>query len=592
MTIYYVSPLSGDDSTGDGSAANPWKHIGKANENVTDGDEVRVEATTANTDLSGTGTATPTNGSNIITTSADFTGVLSAGDYFTFDSSADGGGNGAAETVYRVHAITASQITIYYNYHGASSGVASTVYKINPVVQTYETTYGARFNIDGCSISGGWTDITGTPTRNSYTFLKNQNPRTGTSYYAMLANTSSTVSHLNFVDYYYGIYSTTGVQLSYCTSWAYRWGMYLNSTSEYFSVDNCVGIGAEYASDSAGLRHVGDGNEYTVSDSIFYGYKYCVYDSYADTAITFDTCYFYGCRINGTGGANTYRDYFVDCTWDSNFTDAYAQYGGNVFENCTFNNSSYCSIYMNNDVDGNYFVDCTWNGCDGTFGAIYNYRCHVLVEGCTFNNCTYGVRSDVLSKSTVIRDSHFDTPITYGIYVHGRGSPAFIEGCTVDAPSSSKALYATIGGFLFPAYSLRNSFGLGDTLSYDAGSISVDATTTYNSKPTIKVSYSDTKSDYSWKPLFKVMVNSGVETTFDWYHKFDTGWSNDLDLRFTLNGIPINSPTDITSFPTSFTNITRTAASGDITEDGVLALEFRVLGKPLAKSFWVGGFSV
>lgn len=592
MTIYYVSPLSGDDSTGDGSAANPWKHIGKANENVTDGDEVRVEATTANTDLSGTGTATPTNGSNIIPTSADFTGVLSSGDYFTFDSSADGGGNGAAETVYRVHAISSSQITIYINYFGAASGTPSTVYKINPVVQTFETTYGARMNANDVIFTGGWTDITGTPTRNSYTWLKNQGARTTSNLFAALANNSTTISHLNFLEYYYGIYSTTGSEISYCTSWAYRWGIYLNSSSEFFSVDNCVGIGGEYVSDSAGLRHVGDGNEYTVSNSIFYAYKYNIYDSYSYTFITFDTCKFYGIRVSGSGGINAYRDYFVNCEWDANSTDVYNLSGGMVFENCSFKNASYNSIYMTNDADGVYFYNCTWENCLGTYGAIYNYRSHVLVDGCTFTNCKYGVRSDILSKSCVVRNCHFEAPVTNGLYVHGRGSPVYIEGCTIDAPSASKALYTTMGGFIFPAYTLRNSFNMADVIAYEQGQLAVDSTTTYNSKPTLKITYGDTKADYVWKPLFKVMVNSGVETTFDWYHKFESGWANDIDLRFTLDGKSIATPTDITSFPTSFTNITRTCASGDITSDGVLALEFRVVGKPVAKSYWVGGFSV
>lgn len=591
MSIYYVDPVSGDDATGDGSAGNPWKHITKANENVISGDEVRVKATTAHTDLSGTGTATPTNGSHQIPTSASFTGVLSAGDYITFDSSADGGGNGDAEPVFRVYSITASQITLFHNYHGASSGTPSTVYKVNPATQTYETTYGARATVEGVEYSGGWTDITGTPTRNSYTFLKNQVGGSTTNRYACLIQNSPEVHHLNFLEYYYGVYfPANNPEIYNITANAYRWAFY-NVSSEPIMYD-CVGIGDLYTSDGAGYRHASGGEEFTITDCIFYAYKYTVNDSYQDTLITFENCKFYGSRVNGSGGVNTSRKLYKDCEFDSSYTDYYAQYGGNVFQGCTFSNATYASVFGTSDVDGSYFYDCTFENASGTYGAIYNYRNAMFIDNCEFNNCNYGVRSDVLSKATVIRGCSFNTPTAYAIYVHGRGTPVQIEGCSIDAPSSAKAITVTAGGYVIPAYSLKNSFGLPDGSYYDSGSITQDTTTTYGGNPTIKINYSSTNADLVWKPLFRTFVNSGVETTFSWYHKFDSAWATDIELRFVLNGIVIETEVDITSFPTTFTNITRTCSSGAITEDGILALEYRAKVKPQAKSFWVGGFSV
>ena len=54
MTIKYCSWLTGDDTTGTGTAASPYKTITKASELLTGGDEVRVAKSPEPTNLTGT----------------------------------------------------------------------------------------------------------------------------------------------------------------------------------------------------------------------------------------------------------------------------------------------------------------------------------------------------------------------------------------------------------------------------------------------------------------------------------------------------------------------------------------------------------
>ena len=64
MTIYYVDLENGDDTTGDGSAGNPYKTTSKGTTGLTGGDECRVAKSS---DPESVGNATWTNGSSLVT---------------------------------------------------------------------------------------------------------------------------------------------------------------------------------------------------------------------------------------------------------------------------------------------------------------------------------------------------------------------------------------------------------------------------------------------------------------------------------------------------------------------------------------------
>ena len=146
-TNYYFDLASGNDSTGDGSAGNPWKTIDKCTTSRSAGDECRG-ALTAITTLDGT--LTFTNGSTTVNTSSDLTAVVAAGDLV--------GKNSGLEGWWRVASRDATTITLAYQYWGLSgSGSAVTGYKITPVAASEEQ----DVNSSGSSsaylkVSGGW----------------------------------------------------------------------------------------------------------------------------------------------------------------------------------------------------------------------------------------------------------------------------------------------------------------------------------------------------------------------------------------------------------------------------------------------------
>jgi len=75
------------DTTGDGSASNPWKTITKASTTRAAGDEVRVEKSPDPTALTGT-TAWTLNGTAVTGTGTLFSTELAIGDFI---SAPDGG---------------------------------------------------------------------------------------------------------------------------------------------------------------------------------------------------------------------------------------------------------------------------------------------------------------------------------------------------------------------------------------------------------------------------------------------------------------------------------------------------------------------
>jgi len=80
MSIKYCDFLTGSDTTGDGSAGNPYQTIDKASEGLTGGDEVRVAKSPNHTAL--TGTLSFVEGSNaVVGSGTNFTGELAQYDF-------------------------------------------------------------------------------------------------------------------------------------------------------------------------------------------------------------------------------------------------------------------------------------------------------------------------------------------------------------------------------------------------------------------------------------------------------------------------------------------------------------------------------
>jgi len=165
-TINYCDYAAGDDTTGDGSAGNPYKTITKASTGLSGGDEVRVAKSPAHTALSGT--LAWVDGSATVNTSEDLTGVLAAKDFV--------GKNSEGETWWEIASLTSSAITLVVAYRGTTATVAS--YKAG-VTDTGSAAASSTViqapSASGSSgslikISGGW-NLSGTPVQDGHTFF-------------------------------------------------------------------------------------------------------------------------------------------------------------------------------------------------------------------------------------------------------------------------------------------------------------------------------------------------------------------------------------------------------------------------------------
>lgn len=157
MAIWYTDYLIGDDTTGDGSIALPYKTITKAMTIGTNGDEVRV-AGSGFTALDGTITATTVTGTTW-DTSANLTGTLFPGDIITLDDKEFGD----QKFFYKVQTVGATSITVDGYWNRTPNGVytlskiATQHYYTTATNVTFENIASLPTKTD-FKITGGWVD--------------------------------------------------------------------------------------------------------------------------------------------------------------------------------------------------------------------------------------------------------------------------------------------------------------------------------------------------------------------------------------------------------------------------------------------------
>lgn len=107
MAIWYTDFLTGNDTTGNGTIATPYKTVGKAMTVGTNGDEIRV-AGSGFTALPGTCTNA---GGAFLSTSQSLVGLVNPGDIITYNDA----NYGDQKFFYKVFSVTATQINIDAN---------------------------------------------------------------------------------------------------------------------------------------------------------------------------------------------------------------------------------------------------------------------------------------------------------------------------------------------------------------------------------------------------------------------------------------------------------------------------------------------
>ena len=233
MAIVYCSWATGDDTTGTGTAAAPYKTITKASTSRTAGDEVRVAKSPDPTALTGT-TAWTLNGTTVTGTDTLFTTELAKGDFI---SAPDG-------NWYEVITITSNtSATLYKKYPSATaSGHSSQKLGVTDTgAATSSSTQVQVVSSSGNSsaflyISGGW-DLS-TETQTGQTWFRQMhgtfNTRNGYGLY-MTGKSYTNLDKLNFLRYNYGIYYGTSSSNNTITSATCNsngsYGIYYSSSS-------------------------------------------------------------------------------------------------------------------------------------------------------------------------------------------------------------------------------------------------------------------------------------------------------------------------------------------------------------------------
>lgn len=155
MATWYTDNITGNDITGDGSIALPYKTIQKAITIAADDDTVNV-AGSGYTSVAGT--LTFALGSSAVSTSRDMTADLPAGTIFSVNDPMWG----ARKTFYKVRSITSTVITLASSAFEVAVPVSGIEKVTTNTYATVNTTQNledlSALNKTGIKLEGGWTN--------------------------------------------------------------------------------------------------------------------------------------------------------------------------------------------------------------------------------------------------------------------------------------------------------------------------------------------------------------------------------------------------------------------------------------------------
>jgi parallel beta-helix repeat protein len=300
MAIVYCSWATGDDTTGTGTAAAPYKTITKASESRTAGDEVRVAKSPDPTALTGT-TAWTLNGTTVTGTNTLFTTELAIGDFI---SAPDG-------NWYEVITISSNtSATLYKKYPSATaSGHSSQKLGVTDTgAAASSTTKVQTVSSSGNSsaflyISGGW-DLS-TETQTGQTWFRQMhdtfNNRYGYGLY-MTGKSYTNLDKLNFLRYNYGIYYATSNNntITSATCNSNNYGIYYNNGSSNNTITSATCNSNNYY----GIYYTSSSSNNTITSATCNSNNYygIYYNTSSNNTITSATC-----NSNGNSGIYYYN---------------------------------------------------------------------------------------------------------------------------------------------------------------------------------------------------------------------------------------------------------------------------------------------
>jgi parallel beta-helix repeat protein len=289
MAIVYCSWATGDDTTGTGTAAAPYKTITKASTSRTAGDEVRVAKSPDPTALTGT-TAWTLNDTSVTGTNTLFTTELAIGDFISAP-------DGNWYEVIELASDTSATLKAKYPSASASGHSSQKLGVTDTGAAAASTTAIQTVSSSGTSaaflyISGGW-DLS-TETQTGQTWFRQMHGtfanRYGYGLY-MTGKSYTNLDKLNFLRYNYGIYYTTNssnnaITSATCNSNVYGIYYYSNSSNNAITSATCN------SNNNYGIYYTGSSNNTITSATCNSNNQYGIYyaSSSSNNAITSATC--------------------------------------------------------------------------------------------------------------------------------------------------------------------------------------------------------------------------------------------------------------------------------------------------------------
>ena len=336
MAIVYCSWATGDDTTGTGTAANPYKTITKASTSRTAGDEVRVAKSPDPTALTGT-TAWTLNGTTVTGTGTLFMTELAIGDFI---SAPDGGwyevitiASDTSATLYKIYPSASASGHSSQKLGVTDTGEASSSYMDVQVVNSSGDSSAFLY------ISGGW-DLS-TETQTGQTWFRQMHgtfsTRNGNGLY-MSGKSYTNLDKINFLRYRNGIYC------------------YNNSNNNTITSATC-------------------------NSNNYYG---IYYDSgSSNNTITSATCNsnnYYGIYYDSSN--NTITN--ATCNSNNNYGIYYNNSNNNTITSATCNSNNYGIYYKNSSNNTIYTFSTTGN----TTAAIYANNASNICHSATISEST------------------------------------------------------------------------------------------------------------------------------------------------------------------------------------------------------------
>ena len=612
MSIVYCDYLIGDDATGSGTNVLPYKTITQASTGLTGGDEVRVAKSTAVTTMSGT--LAWVEGSTSITTSANLTSVLSAGDFVGKDTE--------GETWWEAITITSDTLTLYKKYSDTTETVSSKKLGITSTGEAVASATNIQtINSSGSSsenrlkILGGW-DLS-TETRDGHTYFRQMHGTFSTRYGRGLYSNSDYVEFrkVSFLRYDTGIYFGSSSSYNLITDLICNSnddGIYNNGDQDTITDVVCNANGTGYYSYY--------GHDHTLTSSNFNSNAKGVY-SFNGLRLTLVDI---NCIHNSSDGINLYSvstqsvpHSLTNVTSSYNTKGIVLQYQDDMtITNPVCNNNTYDGIDLsycnravfttpicndngdngievntcksmsittptcnNNDDRGIYMSNspnasittppCTSNNVNGIH-LIEGNNATITEPICTSN--TAGIYMQRSINTTILKSTCNNN--TSGIYADeifncvmtvfsGTGNTTDIYVKDVDINSDA------------PVIKCQHLNGAGINKCFYEDGITERDTVEARSGECLKLD--PTSDTYYIRQNFNFRAASGVEQTLSAYIKDDTDFNGDIQAAIYFMGIKITGWTEWTP-TTSYVQKSIVAASGDITEDGVLELAIKVRG--------------